>query len=130
MATINTRLSVQSKNLFTNALNQRVDKSHSVTSEVLKRVKSITATSSGSAETILTVAEYGADTSVFVFLRNRSNATAKHIYIIIGSQQIIRLSPGQYTMLPWRTESGDDFKVYGNDANGINIEYLVGKINA
>jgi len=33
-------------------------------------------------------------------------------------------------MLPWRTESGDDFKVYGNDANGINIEYLVGKINA
>lgn len=130
MATINTRLSVQSKNLFTNALNQRVDKSYSVTSEVLKRVKSITATSSGSAETILTVTEYGADTSVFVFLRNRSNATAKYIYIIIGSQQIIRLSPGQYTMLPWRTESGDDFKVYGNDANGINIEYLVGKINA
>ncbi len=127
MATINTRLTVQSKNLFTNNLNQRVDKAFSVTSEVLKRTKNITATSSGSAETILTVTEYGADKSVFVFLRNRASATAKYIYVIVGSQQIIRLAPGQYTLLPWRTESGDDFKLYGNDSNGISVEYLVVK---
>lgn len=130
MATINTRLSLQSKNLFTNSLNQRVDKAYSVTSEVLKRTKNITATTSGAAESILTVTEYGADKSVFVFLRNRSTKTDKHIYVIVGSQQIMRLSPGQYTLFPWRTESGDDLKIYGNDAAGINIEYLVGKMNA
>lgn len=129
MATINTRLSVQSKNLFANALNQRVDKAYSVTSEVLKRTKKITVTSSGTAETILTVTEYGADSSVFVYLRNRARATSKFIYVIIGAQQILRLAPGQYCLFPWRTESGDDFKVYGNDSNGIDIEYLVGKMN-
>lgn len=129
MATINTRLSVQSKNLFTNSLNQRVDKAYSVTSEVLKRTKNITVTTSGTAESILTVSEYGADKSVFVYLRNRSNKTGKYIYVIIGSQQIMRLAPGQYTLLPWRTETGDDFKLYGNDSAGISVEYLVGKMN-
>ena len=97
MATINTRLILQSKNLFSNSLNQRVDKAFPITAEVLKRVKSITTTSSGSATTLL-----------------------------IGSQQIMRLAPGQYSILPWRTESGDDLKIYGNDSNGINVEYLVG----
>tara|TARA_B100000963_G_C22627945_1_gene673351 strand:- start:1474 stop:1863 length:390 start_codon:yes stop_codon:yes gene_type:complete len=126
MATINTRLILQSKNLFSNSLNQRVDKSFPITAEVLKRVKSITATSSGSATTLLTVSEYGADKDVFVFIRNRATAKAKHLYIIIGSQQIIKLAPGQYSILPWRTESGDDLKIYGDDSNGINVEYLVG----
>lgn len=126
MASINTRLQIQSKNLFSNSLNQRVDKSYNVTSEVLKRTKNITATSSGTAESILTVTEYGVDKNVFVFLRNRATASAKYIYVIIGSQQVMRLAPGQYTIFPWRTESGDDFKVYGNDSNGIAVEYLVG----
>ncbi len=126
MATINTRLTLQSRNLFSNQLNQRVDKSFPVTAEVLKRVKAITTTSSGSATTLLAVSEYGVDKDIFVFLRNRATAKAKYIYVIIGSQQILRLAPGQFTMLPWRTESSDDLKVYGNDSNGINLEYLVG----
>ncbi len=126
MATINTRLVLQSKNLFSNSLNQRIDKSFPVTAEVLKRVKSITSTSSGSATTLLAVSDYGVDKDVLVFIRNRATAKAKYLYIIIGSQQIIRLAPGQYSILPWRTESGDDFKIYGNDSNGINVEYLVG----
>ena len=129
MASINTRLQLQSKNLFSNSLNQRVDKSYNITSEVLKRTKNITVTTSGTAESILTVTEYGADKNVFVFLRNRSTKAAKYIYVIIGSQQIMRLSPGQYTVFPWRTETGDDFKVYGNDSDGINIEYLVGTMS-
>ena len=128
MATINTRLVVQSKNVFSNTLNQRVDKSFSVTSEILKRVKSITATTTGSAEDILLVSEYGADKDVFVFLRNRATAKAKYLYIKVGSQQIMKLAPGQYTIFPWRTETGDNLSVYGNDSNGINLEYLVGKM--
>lgn len=126
MASINTRLLLQSKNVFSNNLNQRIDKSYNITSEVLKRTKNITATTSGAAESILTVTEYGADKSVFVFLRNRSQKVQKYIYIIIGSQQVMRLAPGHYTVFPWRTESGDDFKVYGNDSDGISIEYFVG----
>ena len=126
MATINTRLVLQSKNLFSNSLNQRVDKGFPITAEVLKRVKSITSTSSGSATTLLTVSEYGVDKDVFLFIRNRATAKAKYLYIIIRSQQIMRLAPGQYSILPWRTESGDDLKIYGNDSNGINVEYLVG----
>ena len=126
MASIKTRLLLQSKNLFSNSLNQRVDKAFPITAEVLKRVKSITTTSSGSATTLLTVSEYGVDKDVFLFIRNRATAKAKYLYIIIGSQQIMRLAPGQYSILPWRTESGDDLKIYGNDSNGINVEYLVG----
>ena len=126
MATINTRLLVQSQNLFTNSFTIRSDKAVRLTGEVNKTIKTITPTSSGSATTILTVSDYGADKDVYVFLKNRSTATGKYIYVMVGSQQIMRLSPGQYCSLPWRTESGDDMKVYGNDSNGIKLEILAG----
>ena len=95
MATINTRLLVQSQNLFTNSFTIRSDKAVRLTGEVNKTIKSITTTSSGSATTVLTVTDYGADKDVYVFLKNRSTATGKFLYVIIGSQQIARLSPGQ-----------------------------------
>ena len=126
MATINTRLLVQSQNLFTNSFTIRSDKAVRLTGEVNKTIKSITTTSSGSATTVLTVTDYGADKDVYVFLKNRSTATGKFLYVIIGSQQIARLSPGQYMSLPWRTESSDDLKVYGNYSNGIKLEILAG----
>lgn len=126
MATINTRLLVQSQNLFTNAFALRSDKALRLTGAVEKTIKTITSTTSGAATTILAVTDFGADKDVFVFLKNRASATGKYLYVIIGSQQIMRLSPGQYCALPWRTESGDDLKVYGNDSNGIKLELLAG----
>lgn len=126
MATINTRLLVQSQNLFTNSFTIRSDKAVRLTGEVNKTIKSITTTSSGSATTVLAVTDYGADKDVFVFLKNRTSTTGKYLYVIVGSQQIMRLSPGQYCVLPWRTESGDDLKIYGNDSNGIKLEILAG----
>jgi len=126
MATINTRLLVQSQNLFTNSFTLRSDKAVRLTGEVNKTIKTITSTSSGAATTILAVTDYGADKDVYVFLKNRSTDSAKYIYVIVGSQQIMRLSPGQYCSFPWRTETGDDLKVYGNDSNGIRLELLAG----
>tara|TARA_R100001509_G_scaffold146176_1_gene103068 strand:+ start:65 stop:454 length:390 start_codon:yes stop_codon:yes gene_type:complete len=127
MASINTRLQLQSKNIFTNAFSSRNDKAYQLEADVDRYIRTITANSSGSAQTILAVSTYGADKNVLVFLKNRSNVTNKLLYVIIGSQQIMRLAPGQFTIFPWRTESGDDLKIYGNDTNGIKMEVLAGK---
>jgi hypothetical protein len=126
MASINTTLQLQSKNIFTNAFASRNDKAYTLDSDVDRYIRSITATTSGAAETMLQVSTYGADKNVLVFLKNRATATGKYLYVIIGSQQIMRLGPGQFTLFPWRTETGDDLKLYGNDSNGIRLEVLAG----
>jgi len=126
MASINARLQLQSKNIFTNSFSSRNDKSYQLEDNVDRYVRSITATTSGAAETMLAVTTYGADKNVFVFLKNRSTTTGKLLYVLIGSQQVMRLAPGQYTIFPWRTETGDDLKIYGNDSDGIKVEILAG----
>ena len=48
---------------------------------------------------------------------------------MVGAQLIMRLSPGEYFMFPWFTQTSDDFKVYSNDASvGVNLEYFIGKM--
>ena len=133
MASITTRLNIRTKNVFTNALNLRHDKTFGIEADAERAVKIIKA-ASGAPYTLLAVADYidtgdSDEETVFVFLRNRSVTTAKYLYIVIGAQEIIRLSPGQYCMFPWWTQASDDFKVYSNDASaGVNLEYFVGKI--
>lgn len=129
MASINTRLSLKTKNVFTNTLNLRHDKTFGIDADAERAVKNIKA-ASGSPYTLLTVTDYGGDDkNVFVFIRNRSTTAAKYIYIVIGVQEMIKLSPGQYCMFPWWTQSSDNFKVYSNDASvGVNLEYFVAKM--
>jgi uncharacterized protein YbjT (DUF2867 family) len=129
MASINTRLTLKTKNVFTNTLNLRHDKTFAIDADAERAVKNIKA-ASGSPYTLLTVTDYGGDDkSIFIFLRNRSTTAAKYLYIMVGAQLIMRLSPGEYFMFPWWTQTSDDFKVYSNDpSNGVNLEYFVGKM--
>jgi len=128
MASINTRLSLSTKNVFTNTLNLRYNKAFSIDADAERAVKTIKE-ASGAPLTLLSVSTYGNEKNVFIFLRNRSATAAKYIYLMVGSQLIMRLSPGQYCMFPWFTQTSDDFKVYSNDAsNGVNLEYFIGKM--
>ena len=129
MATINTRLTLKTKNVFTNTLNLRHDKTFAIAADAERAVKTIKV-AADAPYTLLDEDDYGgADKQVFVFLRNRSVTAAKYIYIMIGAQLIMRLSPGEYCMFPWWTQDNDDFKVYSNDASaGVNLEYFLGKM--
>jgi len=129
MASINTRLTLKTKNVFTNTLNLRHDKTFAIDADAERAVKNIKV-ASGAPAVLLAVADYGGtEKNVFIFLRNRSTTAAKYIYLMVGAQLIMRLSPGEYFMFPWFTQTSDDFKVYSNDASvGVNLEYFIGKM--
>lgn len=131
MASISTRLSVRSKNLFTNAIGTRHDKTFNVSSDADRRIKTIKE-ASGAPATLIDASDYYTDTDItlFVFLKNGTSTNAKNLFILIGSQIVSRIKPGEYIMLPWHiTGSSADLKVYSNDAtNGVKIEYFAAKM--
>ena len=133
MASISTRLSVRSKNLFTNAIGTRHDKTFSVSSDADRRIKTIKE-ASGSPALLVDASDYYTDTDItlFVFLKNGTSTSGKNLFVLIGSQIIARIKPGEYVMLPWHiTGSGADLKVYSNDAtNGVKVEYFAAKMTS
>tara|TARA_R100001509_G_C4864125_1_gene214457 strand:+ start:1067 stop:1468 length:402 start_codon:yes stop_codon:yes gene_type:complete len=132
MASISTRLSVRSRNLFTNAIGARHDKTFNVTSDADRRIKTVKE-ASGSPALLIDASDYYTDTDItlFVFLKNGTSTNGKNLFILIGSQIIARIKPGEYLLLPWHvTSASADLKVYSNDAtNGVKIEYFAAKMS-
>ena len=130
MASITTRLSVRSRNLFSNAIGTRHDKSFSVSSNADRRIKTVKE-ASGAPHTLIDASDYYSDTalSLFAFVKNVTT-TNKHIYVVIGSQVVAKLQPGEYMLFPWYVNSAsNDFKVYSNDASiGVKVEYFAAQM--
>ena len=129
MASIVTRLSIRSKNLFANSLSARHDKVHSVDADADRRIKTIKA-ASGSPFTLIDATDYfSSGETVFVFLKNVTTVASKFIYVKIGSQVIAKIKPGGYALIPWYVADGStDLLVYSNDAtNGVKVEYFAVK---
>ena len=128
MASIVTRLSIRSKNLFSNALTGRFDKVTTVQQDADRRVKTIKE-ASGSPATLIDASDYHSDgtETVFVFLKNSTGTAGKFLYVKIGSQIAFKLKPNAYTIFPWYVNSGStDLMIYSNDAtNGVKAEYFV-----
>lgn len=130
MASITTRLSIRSKNLFTNSLTGRFDKVHSVGTDAERRVRTIKE-ASGAPATLIDASDYhsaGTET-VFMFIKNSTGTAGKFLYVKIGSQIAFKLKPNAYTIFPWYVNSGStDIMVYSNDAtNGVKCEYFASK---
>ena len=128
MPSIVTRLSLRSKNLFSNALATRHDKVTSVGSEVDRRIKSITA-ASGAPDMLIDASDYYVATpaTMFVFLKNATSLSGKTLYVKIGTQLALRLKPGDFTILHWYIEDASaDINIYSNDpTNGVKVEYFI-----
>jgi len=133
MASISTRLSVRSKNLFTNAIGARHDKTFNVASDADRRLKTIKE-ASGSPALLIDASDYYTDTAItlFAFIKNSTSTSGKNIFIVIGSQVIARIQPGEYLLLPWHiTSASSDLKVYSNDASlGVKVEYFAAKMTS
>jgi len=133
MASITTRLSVRSRNLFSNAIGTRHDKSFAVSSNADRRIKVIKE-ASGSPHTLIDASDYYSDTALtlFAFVKNVTSTANKYIYVVIGSQVVARLQPGEYMLFPWHvTSASNDFKVYSNDAtNGVKVEYFAAQMSS
>jgi len=127
MASIITRLSIRSKNLFANALSARHDKVTAVGTDADRRIKTIKVASGAPAILIDASEYYSAGTeTVFVFVKNTTTTASKYIYIKIGSQLAFKLKPGAYAIFPWYVNSASiDINVYSNDAStGVKVEYF------
>lgn len=127
MASIITRLSIRSKNLFANALSARHDKVTAVGTDADRRIKTIKVASGAPSILIDATDYYSAGTeTVFVFIKNTTTTASKYIYIKIGTQIVCKLKPGAYTIFPWYVTSASlDVNVYSNDAtNGVKVEYF------
>lgn len=127
MASIITRLSIRSKNLFSNALNARHDKVTAVGTDADRRIRTIKA-ASGDPEILIDATDYysaGTET-VFVFIKNTTTTASKYLYVKIGSQIVCKLKPGGYILLPWYvTSASTDISIYSNDASvGVKSEYF------
>lgn len=130
MASIITRLSIRSKNLFSNALSARHDKVTAVGTDADRRIKTIKA-ASGAPAILIDASDYytSGDETVFVFIKNTTTVASKYIYIKIGTQVAFKLKPGAYAIFPWYVNSASiDINVYSNDpSNGVKIEYFAVK---
>lgn len=131
MASITTRLSVRSRNLFSNAIGARHDKSFAVSSDADRRIKTIKE-ASGSPAVLVDASDYytSTDITLFVFIKNATSTANKNLFILVGSQIIARLKPGEYILWPWHVTSGsNDVKIYSNDATtGVKAEYFAAKM--
>lgn len=130
MASIITRLSLRSKNLFSNALSARHDKVTAVGTDADRKIKTVKE-ASGSPLMLIDATDYhsaGTET-VFVFIKNTTTTASKFLYVKIGSQIAFKLKPGAYALFPWYVNSSSiDINVYSNDAtNGVKVEYFVVK---
>jgi hypothetical protein len=127
MASIITRLSLRSKNLFSNALSARHDKVTAVKTDADRRVKTIKEASGAPAILIDATEYYSAGTeTVFIFIKNKTTIADKYLYIKIGTQLAFKLKPGAYTVFPWYVASASiDVNIYSNDATaGVQVEYF------
>jgi len=130
MPSIVTRLSIRSKNLFTNGITGRYDKVTSVGQDADRRVRTIKE-ASGAPATLIDATDYhsaGTET-VFMFIKNLTGTANKFLYIKIGSQIAFKLKPNGYTIFPWYVNSGStDIMIYSNDAStGVKVEYFASK---
>ena len=132
MASITTRLSVRSRNLFSNAIGTRHDKSFAVSSDADRRIKTIKEASGAPAILVDASDYYSSAVTLFVFVKNVTTTANKLIYAQIGSQVVARLQPGEYMLFPWYVASASvDFKVYSNDTSaGVKVEYFVAKMTS
>ena len=130
MASIITRLSIRSKNLFSNALSARHDKVTAVGTDADRRIKTIKV-ASGAPALLLDASDYHStgEETVFVFIKNTTTTASKYIYVKIGSQVAFKVKPGGYTLFPWYVNSASiDISVYSNDSsNGVKLEYFAVK---
>ena len=130
MASITTRLSLRTKNVFSNSFVTRHDKVTSVNAEADRRIKTIKA-ASGAPATLVDATDYhdaGTET-VFVFVKNTTATNNKFLYIKIGSQVVAKLKPASYILLHWYVaDASTDITIYSNDStNGVKVEYFVVK---
>lgn len=130
MPSITTRLSLRTRNVFSNSFVNRFDKVTSVDAEADRRVKKVTAASGSPAMLVDATDYYDAGTeTVFVFIKNVTSVADKFLYIKVGSQVVAKLKPNSYILLHWYVASAsDDITVYSNDAtNGVKVEYFAVK---
>ena len=117
MATVTAKITLTSTDLTTDSLSAEVTNSLSCTEGGLTR-KNITATGSGSAQTIAAASEYAVGS--YVYVKNTDSTSTDYIIIRSSSADHIQLAGGEWAWFPWVTDA--DLQVYASTASTV-LEY-------
>ena len=117
MATLTGKLQLNSSDLLSQNLSLSVNDSFTVTEGGVER-KSITATTSGAAETIAAAASYSVGT--YIYLKNTDPVNSDKLFIRMSGADQITLEGGEWAFFPWSTDA--DITVYAT-TSGTLLEF-------
>lgn len=127
MGALTVKLNIESKSILDDPLKLHTSYLAQNAGAVEKVRKVTTVLVGGTHPTLFAKADFtNSDEQTLVYIKNVSAAgSAINAYILLGSQEVMKLSPGQASTFVWYTDSsvGEDIKYYSDDdSTGVTIE--------
>ena len=128
MATVTTKLTINSTDLLSDSLSVSQSDSWTSVTQGGIQMEKITGTT-GSPTTLYDASDWfalsgGAEAAVKVYFMNKDTTSTDYIYIRIGAVDVAKLRGGEFMWLPWDTSSSGmgDIKVWAT-TSGTLLEH-------